>query len=227
MQIKYIGKKIEIDEECLKVGSLSTDEDIIKRLCSILKEIKNPVLFDVGANIGTFSLIATLIPELTVYAFEPFPEIFKLLKHNIYLNGLCDKVKLFEIGLFEKKATRILKCCIGKNSGMSCMGSNFQLKIPYVEKEINTDTIDNIVKKENIQKLDFIKMDTEGCEFFVLKGVRETIKKFHPLILAECVQRRTINFNLTPDDTLNLLKEYGYSKIEQFSKNDILAKWEG
>lgn len=224
MQIRYIDKKIEIDENCLKVGaSFHNDEDIIKKLCDILKGIKNPVLFDIGSNIGVFSLIVVLIPELIVYAFEPFPEIFELLKHNIYLNGLGDRVKLFEIGIFNEKTVKKLKCCTGINSGMSCMGPNFQLKIPYVEKEIKTDTIDNIVKKLSLKKLDFIKIDIEGGEYYILKGAEETIKRYHPMILTECVQRRTVNFNLTPDDIIKLLKIYGYKNIEFFSKNDLLA----
>jgi len=44
------------------------------------------------------------------------------------------------------------------------------------------------------------------------------------MILLECIQRRTVNFNLTPDDALGLLKGYGYKNFKQFSESDILAK---
>ena len=223
MQIKILNENIEIDEGCCQVSAVSVDS-AVEKVYGTLKNMEEPVLLDVGANIGVFSLIAKLIQDLTVYAFEPFSKVFELLKSNVNLNGLQDRVKVFEKGLFDKKIIKKLKCCTGLNSGMSCFGKNFQLKIPYEEKEIETDTIDNIVKRENIEKVNFIKIDTEGCEYYVLKGAEETIKKYYPMILVECVQRRTVNFNLTPDDVIGLLKKYGYQSFDQFSENDILAK---
>ena len=146
MQIKFIGKDIMIDKQCLNMGVIYPDQSV-EKVYHILNEIKDPVLFDVGANVGVFSLIAALNQDLTVYSFEPFSKVCALLKKNIYLNGLDNRVKVFEKGLFDRKGVEKLKCCEGQNSGMSCMGPNFQLKIPYVEREVNVDTVDNIVEK--------------------------------------------------------------------------------
>lgn len=223
MSIKILNEDIEIDEGCYRVSEVLVDSTV-EKVYDLLKDMEQPVLLDVGANIGTFSLIAKLIPDLTVYAFEPFSRVCNLLRSNINFNGLQDRVKIFEKGMFDKKTKKKLKCCTGLQSGMSCFGENFQLNLPYEEKEIETDTIDNIVKRENVKKVSFMKIDTEGCEFFVLKGAEETIKNHHPMVLIECVQRRTVNFNLTPDDVIGLLKKYGYQSFEQFSENDILAK---
>jgi FkbM family methyltransferase len=223
LQIKFINKVISVDKQSFQIGALHVDK-MVEDVYNILRTANNPVLFDVGANVGAYSLIAALISNLTVYAFEPYPEVCEVLKKNIRLNDLQDQVKVFEIGMYERRAIKKLKCCKGSHSGLSCIGSNFQLKIPYDEKEIETDTIDNVVERESIKKVDFIKIDTEGCGYFVLKGAEKTIKKYHPIILAECVQRRTVNFNLTPDDIINLLKDYGYQIFEDFSENDILAK---
>ena len=195
MQIKFINKNISIDEQSFQIGALHVDK-MVEDVYNTLRAMNDPVLFDVGANVGVYSLIAALISNLTVYAFEPYPEVCKVLKKNIRLNNLQDQVKVFEIGIYERKTVKKLKCCKGTHSGFSCIGPNFQLKIPYDEKEIETDTIDNVVEREGIKRVDFIKIDTEGCEYFVLKGAEKTIKKYHPVILAECVQRRTVNFNL-------------------------------
>lgn len=223
MKIKYLNKNIEIDKNCFQVSAFSID-DSIEKVFNILTKINRPVFLDIGSNIGQFSLIATLIPDLIVFSFEPYPKIYKLLRENISLNGLKDRVKVFNIGLFSQQAEKKLKCCVGKNSGLSCIGPNFQLNIPYIEKKIKTDTIDNIVRKENIKKIDFIKIDTEGCEYFIIKGGEKTIREFHPTILIENVQKRTINFNITPENVINLLKKYGYQEFIQFSKNDVLAQ---
>jgi FkbM family methyltransferase len=171
---------------------------------------------------GSFSLLAKFIPEMTVYSFEPYIDIFNILKNNIRFNNIEDRVLPFNIACSNIKGSSILKCC-PKFSGMSCMGPNFKFdKCQIIEKSVITDTLDSIMYKINPLEINLIKIDTEGCEFFVIKGAEKLIRKFKPLIIAECVERRTVNFNYNHHEIIELLKSMGY-KIEQISENDILA----
>lgn len=71
---------------------------------------KNDCIFDVGANIGIFSLYAnSLCPELKLFAFEPVPKIFSVLKRNILDHLSGKEVHLYNIGLSNKNSSVVFQ----------------------------------------------------------------------------------------------------------------------
>jgi FkbM family methyltransferase len=159
---------------------------------------------------------------MCVYAFEPHEEIHKFLVEHVKLNNLEDRVRIYNLACYSEKG-QTLKCCYDGNSGLSSLGKNFKRAKRYFEKLVDVDTVDNIVVKEKISKIDFMKLDTEGCELFVLRGAKNSIKQFKPIILAEAELRNTEAFEYKPGEIKELLIQYGYFKIEQYSQIDILA----
>lgn len=146
---------------------------------------KNSIIIDAGAHIGTFSVfVANLAKEGKVYSFEPVAKTFHFLKNN---TKNYPQITCLNFGLGDEVSKKnILATLIHSN------GSIFEDSSIYGEKpEITEDrklesanivTIDNFVNTNNVSRVDFIKIDVEGYEAKVLKGAKETIKKFKPVI---------------------------------------------
>ena len=77
-------------------------------------------------------------------------------------------------------------------------------------------TIDDLVKSCGLKKINFIKMDIEGCEFSALKGAKKTLKKFKPIICLESDVRSFKRIN-------NLLKKFSYQAY-LFNNNGTLFR---
>ncbi len=91
-------------------------------------------------------------------------------------------------------------------------------------KETPSITIDNFVKENNIQRIDLIKIDTDGHELEVLKGASESIKKFKPYIIMEAglyiLKENNINFT----DFFNLFKDTGCKFMDMKTKKTISSE---
>jgi len=154
-------------------------------LNKILKEIKDPILYDIGSNYGYYSVIFSSITK-RIYSFEPVGDTYKILRRNIKCNKLPN-VQLFNIALSDKKETTFIN--VYSSSGNNSM---FKREIPvdhptkYLKKiKIKTDTIDSLIKEGIISVPNIIKIDVEGAELNVLNGAMNTIKEFHPILLVE------------------------------------------
>src|SRR5712691_9034867 len=93
------------------------EEENIDVLFSFLRD--DTVFLDIGANIGFFSLKLSkrLGPQGRVYAFEPHPRIYELLRRNVYVNGLSKVVACFELALSDKNTTATLQYPTGHLGG--------------------------------------------------------------------------------------------------------------
>jgi len=148
---------------------------------------KGDVVFDAGANSGIFACLAAkrIGPEGKVYAFEPVPKIRKSLEETVRINRL-NNIIIVPFALGDK--VEKLKISIapdnnigggwGASSGIKDFGGEYEI-VPQI-------TLDNFIQNNNIQKVDFIKMDIEGMERNALRGAIETLRKFKPK-LAICI----------------------------------------
>ena len=133
------------------------------------------IVVDVGANAGMFMVKAALSvgDKGKVIAIEPIEENFELLKRNIEFHNL-NNVYIIRKALGSKRGkTTMIK------SLLSCTHQLKGLKnpeFPIQEVDVEVDTLDNIVKQLNINKIDLLKIDVEGAELEVLKGAKESLK---------------------------------------------------
>jgi len=132
----------------------------------ILNKIREGSIIDCGAFIGDSSIIFSKYTDDKVFAFEPDERIFSYLVENIKKNNLNNKVIPINYGVGDKE--KIL---------------NFE------GIELKITTIDNIVKKENINRVSLIKMDIEGYELKALKGSKKTIKEHKPVLIISAYHR--------------------------------------
>lgn len=154
---------------------------------------KNAVIFDVGANVGIMALhFAKKAPKGTVYAFEPTHFAWKKLQKNLELNQKIaqniETVQTF-VSSEEKKQSEIKAFSSWKiNKEVGSDQHPVHGGKAMSTEGVPTTTIDEFVKEKNIGRLDFIKIDTDGHEFDVLLGARNTLRKFKPQIIFELGQ---------------------------------------
>ncbi len=148
---------------------------------SFLKQLgKNKeklVIFDVGANIGKYSLeCVRFVKNSEIYAFEPSKKTFETLKNNLKnFKG----IHLHNIGFGRKNKTEIL-FYNEKNSGLASLHNrNLEhMNILFNKKEkVKIETVDSFCKKNSIKEIDLLKIDVEGNELNVLKGAKNMLKQ--------------------------------------------------
>jgi FkbM family methyltransferase len=142
------------------------------------------VVLDGGANIGLFSLLAShLAPKGRVYAFEPANLTFNALKQN---TQACRNVEVLNLGLGDRQRKAEMMVHRGCPSGSTLSDSGMSVagveKGDIVPEEVSITTIDEFAKERRLERLDFIKVDAEGYEKQILRGGRETIRRFRPIL---------------------------------------------
>lgn len=164
-------------------------------------------MIDVGANIGNHSVFFG--PHFKkVYSFEPNPILFKVLQSNIMLNKLDKNIELFNIGLGDKNENKKYLLTTKNLGGSGFFEKNFNSKYHHSEFDLEIIKGDSF----NLKNINFLKIDTEGYDFKVIKGLRETIKKCKPIITFEVHP-----FGKDADELLNYLKELKYIYLYNIS----------
>ena len=203
-------------------------------------------VFDVGANIGMFTLFAgTMCKPAAIYAFEPVPAIFEVLKLNTAISGL--NVKVYECGLAREAATEVftfypqfpgssgrfgdpLRDREVLKSGVLNMLREDSETEGYSSEELETiigervserlvseqitcqlKTISEVIRENNIERIDLLKIDAEKSESDVLAGIREDD---WPKIDQIVMEVHDLDQRL--DQITRLLEDHGYAvNVEQ------------
>ncbi len=184
----------------------------------------NMVLLDVGANQGEVTVFAAKrLTEGKVYSFEPMNELFSVLQSNIALNRFGN-VTAFHFGLSDKAGTvpfYLGEQGRGENEGLGTMFQS-QQRNRFVQ-DITLKTLDDVAEANHITKIDFIKIDVEGAELFVLQGGRKTIAKSQPVVMIEYSEDTYGSAGYSGSDILNFFNQLGYS-MNRIRKGGYLEK---
>jgi FkbM family methyltransferase len=123
---------------------------------------------DAGANIGTMALWAAKLvgPSGGVYCFEPEPEVYAVLAHNIALNKL-EHVHAFNCALGSNAGTATIYRAPRQNRGSATLSTG---GVSALGSEVRVLTLDEVVASERIGPIRLLKVDVEGWELEVLKG---------------------------------------------------------
>ena len=145
--------------------------DFDQILKKILKK-NNNIIFDIGANTGqSLYRYKKLFDKSNFYSFEPSVEAFKALKSKY---GNSNDVKLFNTALGSEKKKKLFYEY--KNNELSSF-IKIDKKFKETKKNIyvKIDTIDSVFKKNNLKKINLLKMDTQGYEEPILRGAKNLI----------------------------------------------------
>jgi FkbM family methyltransferase len=188
-------------------------------LHKIFKKKKYRAIFDLGAFIGdTPYCFAKTFKVDKVYAFEPDPDNFKILKENLRLNKLEDVVIPVELGVGKEKGSFYLK----KAGGASAVG----VKQSKDTVKVRVTTIDDFVEENKIKRVDFIKMDIEGAEFDALKGAVKTIKRDTP-DLSVTIYHKGEHFFEIPGWLKKLVPQYNLRFIAMNGASPVIERYIG
>ena len=176
---------------------------------------QNSVFYDIGANVGLYSIYAGLIKKSKVFCFEPSVFNFELLTKNIYLNNLVDTITLVPIALNDKIKVSNLKLSNTEWGGAHSTfdkdfnGDGEKIKVKFEYNSIGFD-LNSFVESSKIPMPDHIKIDVDGLEHFILKGGNEVIKNAKS-ILVEINE----DFESQKKVSENILKDSGFILSEK------------
>ena len=183
----------------------------------VYKKIKeNFTVLDIGAQSGSFSLLAKFLPNTSWHSFEPDPINYNLLEKNLIINNVTN-VNLYKDALSDKMGEDIFN--INPNQrGLNTLGKNLKRfhENDSLKIKINLNTIDNLFLNTPV---DFIKIDTEGAEYNIINGAREVLKKYKPSIFLECEEANLQQFNLSEKKLKELISDIGYKITWQEEDN--------
>jgi FkbM family methyltransferase len=171
-------------------------------------------VFDLGANIGFYSLLARSIIGATgqVVCFEPFPQNVEMIKKSIEANSYSN-VDLIEAAAGDKNGSAFLHLSPDYNSEHSMLNLEFNYVKNQTQKKIKvkTITLNSYCQKKQDFHVDLIKMDIEGYEIKALKGMSKIINSNENLVLmTEFWPNGFIKNNSSPDEFLETLERFGF-----------------
>ncbi len=154
--------------------STSGERHFLKNMLPGLLETEAPVFFDVGANIGSYSeQLYNYFPNATIHAIEPHPANFNKLSKKVSSFAQCHNC-----GLGDTKGSFVLYDR-ANNDGSTHASMHkkvfTQTNTETVTHTITLNTLDDFAQDINIDRIDFLKIDTEGHEFSVLQGAQQLL----------------------------------------------------
>ncbi len=170
-------------------------------------------VFDIGANGGRFTALAAPIVGTAgrVYSFEPVPAAIRVLKRTVALRRLS-QVVVVETALSNLTGTAemIIPLKHGWKPQLPIAHLGGQAQPDDVHETVHVQQLDAFCAAASLDRLDFIKCDTEGHEYFVFAGGLHTLRRYQPHIFCEIAHPYLARYNLEPAAVFALLKPLGY-----------------
>ena len=230
---EVFGNKLFLNKKglALSISHYGTYEKLEAKIMEEKIKVGN-ITVDVGANIGLHTLNMARIVGNTgrVFAFEPDPSNFEILEKNVKINN-------YQNIILEQKA-------VGDKHGRTTLyqsdnpGNHRLFPLTKQAKgqiQVELTSLDKYFIDSNLaNKINFIKIDVEGFEFSVLKGMKNILKNNKKIkILFENMQINTIEAGFTPIKVLNYLTSYDFKlfclddstkKLLHVSNNEEILK---
>lgn len=147
---------------------------------------KGDIFWDVGANIGLYTMYAALEPELEVYAFEPAAFNYKLLVEHLNLNGLDRSVTALPLAFSD--TTSVASIFIhhdvpGSGSSLFAPRSQFGEYRAASMQGVITFEMDRFITEFGLPRPDHIKVDVDGLEPCIIRGGLQTLSGARSLLI--------------------------------------------
>jgi len=181
-----------------------TEMDLALFLQKYLKD--DCLFFDIGANSGYFSLIASnIVTKGSIHAFEPMPPIYHNFRRairlnnirNIILNEACVGDKNMYVPFYAASHADV--------SGIRA--TSYHKHSTKIRRKMIT--IDSYCKDLKLN-VDILKIDVEGAEKYVLLGAQGIVKRDKPIIILEFSNITTSSFGYHPNVLYDFLSSHGY-----------------
>ncbi len=221
-----------------KFGKVLDYNDIYKiKLTSV-----NPIIFDIGGNKGqSIERFLKCFSNPKIYSFEPNPDDFKYLvkkyqnNKNIILNNIAlgDEISTIPLNVSINTGNSSFYAFKKNTEWMRIRSNQFNTTAEkYIEKivKVNCTTVNSFCQKNKIDKIDLLKIDTQGYEDKILSGSSDLIDKkkieFIELeIMLDEVYEKTMSFYDIESKLSNNYKLYGidYQGFKNLSEGYMFA----
>jgi len=191
------------------------------------------IFLDVGANIGCHTLyIAASRNDCECLCFEACSDIYSQLVRNITLSRLTN-VTAYDIAAGDAEATVdfFAQTRSAYNRGLSSTHQNFDLMEDVETISVRQVDLDSFLDDEKKERISVVKIDTQGSELAVLRGMKSTIAQFKPVVIFEFVSDYLDDPVGEMDEMLQLLADYDifkvhheFPEIEAFSPEEVGRK---
>ncbi len=168
------------------------------------------VVFDLGAHVGFYFLLASILvgPKGMVYSFEPVPKNIYYLKRHLRLNNIRN-VAVIEAALSDRNGST--KFFVDESNRISRYKGGISSDGNLIVKIVS---LDQLYEQEVIPIPKYIKIDVEGAEMLVFIGARKILSNFHPTIFL------ATHGELIHDQCCAFLKSTGY-ELEAINGSDV------
>lgn len=195
--------------------NFSYEEEQIATLVEFSKKNKQDFFLDIGSNCGYYALfIAKTFPSTHVIAFEPIKKTYEKLVKNIHLNNLKKQIQTFNFGLSDTNDEVQMRTLIKKgfiqSGGFTVNDRNRELKTNETLLKADLKIGDEVIKYINKKLL--IKIDVEGHEINVLKGLSRLINNNKIYMQIEI-------FHENKENIFNFLKKNDFKFIKNINGN--------
>ena len=147
-----------------------------------VRTMEHYIVFDLGANVGLFSLLTSLKTKNKIYAFEPSKLNYHYLKNNIKNFGAKNIIPINK-GIAEKSSKREFYIGSENHAAYSFCKERGNNLGSYKKETVGLVSVDDFVRKMGLKKVDLIKTNIEGYELKFIEGAKETIKRFKPKMI--------------------------------------------
>jgi FkbM family methyltransferase len=157
--------------------------------------LPNSVFYDVGANVGFYSLLASiLVGSGKVFSFEPVPRNLSYIRRHLDLNHI-NNADVQALAISDKDGVAQFR--VEETNSMGHLSSDGSIRVVVA-------AIDSLIQDGKIPPPNYIKMDIEGAEYRALLGARMCFEKYRPMLFLATHGKET------HEQCCTLLKSWGY-----------------
>ena len=212
--------------ERIRFGSTdrSYEPELIQRITSELNKNPQPMLLDIGTNIGLISLgIIQKNQKVRIFGFEPSPIPFKTFSTTIFANQLEGRISLSPVALSDKTGFVHFSTHGGRDSSGDGIMDTKRSGNTAENIEVKTITLDQWWNEEKNPPITHMKIDVEGAELLVLKGGASFLKECRPKIFLEISNVNLKVYPHTADDILSFFESIDY-RLENMDGGSVTKK---
>ena len=179
------------------------------------------VFIDVGAHVGYYTLDASkrVGKSGKVVAVEPNPPTADRLRRNVSLNN-ASNVSVQQVACTDTETKLHFFQAGFENTGSSSLSKNNARS--NQEIEVRGARLDAIVKELDLRRIDLVKIDVEGAELQVLRGMTESLAKYRPKVIIELVEGNLKNLGASVKEVREFFRQNGYAQESQIDADNYL-----